>query len=205
MAETAKQPVVTETKEPTKSAPEATDARKAEPSLDDLLAEFGTKTREAAKPSTPETKPATATDPNLVEQVNTLSHEFARYASRADMDATIKAIRGDLDPEVFDDVLVESWLDSQARQDPRLTQAWLERREKPKQFEKVRAELGRSFGKKFSKLPDKAATEDREAVTAAVRGASTKAPEDRPPSYGSMSNQQVREDIEKRYGYTPNV
>ena len=30
----------------------------------------------------------------------------------------------EIDPEFFDDTFVESWMDAQARQDPRLADAW---------------------------------------------------------------------------------
>jgi hypothetical protein len=56
---------------------------------------------------------------------------------------------------------------------------------------------------KFSKLPDKAATEDRAAVTAAVRGASTKAPEGKAPSYGKMSDAEYNKDVEQKFGFRP--
>ena len=98
---------------------------------------------------------------------------------------------------------MEAWLDAQARSDPRLAAAWSQRHANPKQFQKVVTGLSQSFAKKYGKLPDKQATEDREAVTAAVRGASTRAPEGKAPDYSGKSDAEFREDVRKNYGFNP--
>lgn len=205
MAEDDKQTVVKETDGQTeKTGAEATDAR-TEDDLDSLLREFETEAKPPEKKSsaTPERKSDAATDPNLAEDVKSLKSELARMSSQKDMDATIKTIRGDLDPEVFDDAFMEAWLDTQARNDPRLQRAWSERHANPKQFARVTSELGKNFSKRFSSLPNKEATEDREAVTAAVRGASNKAPEGKPPEYGNLSDSEFAQEIEKTHGFRP--
>jgi hypothetical protein len=99
-----------------------------------------------------------------------------------DMNATIKNVRGDLPEELFDGPLVQAWIDAQAKKDPRLATAWANRHTDPKKFEQVVGALGKEFSKIRPKLPDKQATEDREAVTAAVRGASTQAPAGKAPT-----------------------
>ena len=151
------------------AAVEAQDAR--EDDLDALLKQF-----DETKPEPkPEPKPDEIT-PDAIKRLEGLERTIAEERYRKDMTETLKVVRGDLDPEIFDDTLVEAWIDTQARNDPRLSRAWQERNSNPKQFAKVREQLGKAFAAKFSKLPDKQATEDRETVAAAIRGASTKAP-----------------------------
>jgi hypothetical protein len=176
--------------------------------LDTLLSEFdeGANKTSAAAQTQPE--PKTVTDNDLkqtYEQMRAFVGEAQGLRFRQDMDATIKDVRGDLDSDLFDADFVESWLDGQARKDPRLANAWANRSANPKAFQKVKTELGRNFQKKYGKLPDKGATEDREAVTAAVRGASTQAPASKAPDFSGMSNAEFREAHKKHYGYYPNV
>lgn len=187
----------------------APDARNDGDDLDRLLSEFDESGR-ARTPPAP-AQPATTTGAAdtdlraLADEVRGLRTERQQETFRKDMDTTIKDVRGNLDPEFFDDVFVESWMDAQARLDPRLASAWANRHANPKQFAKVKESLGRTFAKKYGSLPDKAATEDREAVTAAVRGASTRAPEGKAPNFAGMSNQEFREAHKKEYGYYPSV
>ena len=180
----------------------ADSARNDGDELDKLLSEFdSSKTTQPPATAQPEQNTGAADDLKaLTDQVKGLLSETAQVKFRQDMDVTIKNVRGDLDPEFFDDTFVESWMDAQARQDPRLAAAWANRHANPKQFGKVVDTLGRTFVKKYGKLPDKAATEDREAVTAAVRGASTKAPPDTPPDLSKMSNAQFEAEKDRLFG-----
>jgi hypothetical protein len=173
--------------------------------LDTLLKVYDEKvTAPAATATTPEPKPGT--DPDLktladrLKRVDSLVTEANNLQFKRDMTDTVKTIRGDLDPTVFDDDLVEAFLNGKAKQDDRLAQAWLDRHAKPKQFEQVKTALAKDFAKKFSKMPDKAVTEDRELVSAAVRGASTRAPEGRPPEFGKMSNSDFQKEKDKLFG-----
>lgn len=179
------------------------DAQQDGDDLDKLLSEYETGTQQtpaaAASPQPGQT--AGADDLKaLTEQVKGLLTENQNAKFRRDMDATLKNIRGELDSEFFDDAFVESWIDAQARKDPRLSTAWNERDGNPRQFQKVVGQLSRDFAKKYGKLPDKAATEDREAVTAAVRGASTKVPEGQPPNYASMTDAELAREKDKLFG-----
>lgn len=201
----SKQPVTDQTKTPvTPGAEGAADARNDDgDDLDTLLASFDDQT----KPK-PKSGSDAATTPAREQPAGTVTHEpqqttdpVAReYIFRQDMDKTIKNVRGDLDAEFFDDTFVESWIDAQARQDPRLHQAWLNRQANPKQFQKVVETLGRNFSKKYGKLPDKGATEDREAVSNAVRGASTRAPEGQAPDFSRMSNNEFAAAKDRMFG-----
>lgn len=166
--------------------------------LDSLLKEFETQqapASETTQPARTEQQAGTAT--NTPQAQDPVARE---YIFRLDMEKTIKNVRGDLDAEYFDDSFVESWIDGQARKDPRLATAWTNRHSQPKQFEKVVGQLGREFAKKYGKLPDKAATEDREAVTHAVRGASQRAPEGQAPNFSSMSHNEFAAAKAKMFG-----
>lgn len=185
------------------------DARNQVDDLDALLSQWP---EPPAKPAADPPPPAAAVQQPEVAALKAQMDAFAgRVAEveqikfKADMGATIKDIRGELDPNVLDDGLVESWLDFQARQDPRLAQAWAQRDANPAQFRRVKVELGKKLAKQFGRLPDPAATEDRNAVTAAVRGSSTKAPAEPVPNYSGMSNAEYREAIKKEHGFDPGV
>lgn len=203
------QTAVDTTTAPAQPGATAPDARNDGDDLDRLLSEYDEsgRARTPPEPARPATNADTA-NPDLralADEVKGLRTERQQETFRRDMDAMTKNVRGDLDPEFFDDSFMEAWIDKQARDDPRLLQAFANRHANPKQFQKVVDTLGRSFNKRYSKLPDKSATEDREAVTAAVRGASTRAPEGKAPDYGKMSNQEFREAHKKEHGYYPSV
>lgn len=175
-------------------------------SVDALLDQFdaSVKTVEPAKPQPkPEQKlvPAEAAkapiDPDIAE--------IRGYITRQDINKAIGVVRGSLDPDKYDDALVEGYLNALATKDPRLAAAWQNRHNQPQAFQKILAAVGREFQKKHGTMPDRQATEDREAVTAAVRGASTKAPEGKAPDFSRMSTSEFREAHYKEYGYYPSV
>lgn len=203
MSENEEQTVVEESKDQSKTGAEEQDARQDDDDLDTLLAQYekDTESEASSKPG----KSGEAQDPNkeLMDRLQALEESTARSETRADLNKTIESIRGDLDPETFDDQFMEAWLDGRARTDPRLSQAWADRHNNPKQFQKVVGSLAKDFEKKFNSLPNKEATEDREAVAAAVRGASTKSPEGKAPNYGGKSNQEFADDVEKEFGFRP--
>lgn len=200
-----KQAVVDNTKAPPKAGAEVADARDDGDDLDTLLSQFDGGKKDA--PATPpEQKTGTDSDVKaLTEQVKGLVSDQQQRQFKTDMDVTIKKVRGDQPADYFDDTFMKAFIDAKASEDPRLAQAWVNRHNNPKAFEKVVSALGRSFADKYGKLPDKGATEDREIVTASVRGASTKAPEGKAPDFTGMSNAEFREAHKKEYGYYPPV
>lgn len=202
------QTAVDATPAPAQPGATAPDARNDGDDLDALLSEYDSSTRAPPAPASPAPATPGAADTDikaLTDEVRGLRTERQKEVFRRDMDAMVKDVRGDLNPELFDDRLVEAWIDGEARADPRLLQVFANRHENPKQFKKVVETLGRSFNKKWSKLPDRGATEDREAVTHAVRGASTHAPPDKPPDFANKSNAEFRNEVKEKFGYTPNV
>lgn len=174
--------------------------------LDTLLAQFELQTTKTDPPSPPAQQVTQTDQGNIAAELQALKstvNQFAEQNFRADLNALVKDVKGDLD---YDDDVVEAWIDAQARRDNRLQRAFLERKAKPEVFQRVAKELGREFSKRVSKRPDPALTEDREAVAAAVRGASThRAPESPPPSFGKQSNAEFRKHVMDTYGYDPGV
>lgn len=206
MSEALQQTVVDEANAPAQQGAEvAPNARAEADDLDVLLNDpvFSDKKDEPSIPK-PEQGATKAETPQAPLPDPAMSQILQRMY-REDMQKTVSKVRGSLDASLFDDTLVEAWLDAQAREDPRLQQAWLNRHSNAKQFEKVVEGLGRSFAKRYGKMPDRAATEDREVVTAAVRGASTKAPEGNAPNFSDMNNAEYRETVKKKYGFDPGV
>lgn len=203
---TTEQTAVDATKAPAlPGAADGQDARKDGDDVDALLNTFESSVKPAPEPKPqPKPEPKAGTDATT-PQPDPAVAEVRAYIRKQDMTKTVAAVRGDLDPERHDDRLVEAWLNVRATEDPRIANAWVNRHNSPQAFEKIVAHLGREFQKKYGNLPDKQATEDREAVTAAVRGASTKAPEGKAPDFAGMSNSQYREEHKKLYGYYPNV
>lgn len=198
MSEEKTQTVVDETNVTAQPVAEVTSAR-TDDDLDALLKEFDTETR-APEPAQPATAAPAATDPALANETVLSEAKFIRQERfQKDMDEMIKKVRGDLPEELFDGPLVQAWIDSQATKDPRLANAWANRHADPKKFEQVVSALGKQFSK-YGKLPDKQATEDREAVTAAVRGASTRAPEGKAPDYSRLTPAQFQAEKDRMFG-----
>lgn len=205
MSEETTQAVVEKPDAAATPAVEGTDARDTGDDLDALLQQFDTAAKpEPATASKPEQKPGAELDPKKIA-ADVRAEIEADNRFKADVDKTVKAIRGEIDPEIADDRFVRAYLDAEAEADPRLAQAFRDRNTKPREFAKVTEQLAKRFAAKFSRLPDKAATEDREAVTAAVRGASNRAPEGKAPDFTKMSRGDFKKQVEDQYGYTPRV
>lgn len=194
------QAAVDETKAPAQPGAEVTSAR-ADDDLDTLLAEF-----DGSKTSSPEpAKPATAAP--AADDVNDASAEVLRARDeirqdrfKRDMNDTIDKVRGDLPADFYDNTFMQAWIDAKASSDPRLATAWVQRNENPQKFKQVIGALGKEFAKKYGKLPDRQATEDREAVTAAVRGSSTRAPEGKAPDYAAMTPGDFQAEKDRMFG-----
>lgn len=191
------QAVVDETKVPAEPGAEVTSARDDD-SLESLLAEFDKGNPKQSEPAKPEPRAEAANDvKDATAEVLAARDEIRNERFQRDMNATIKEVRGDLPSDFYDDDFMVAWLDSMAKKDARLAQAWGDRNQNPQQFARVKAALAKDFAKRYGKIPDKQVTEDREAVTAAVRGASTKAPEGKSPDYSKMTDQELAAEWDK--------
>lgn len=152
---------------------EADGAQEATRNLDDILKEFDQESPGGSQVPEQQSQAGTDEVAALRQEVEQLRGELGSMQTNSEMPSVLSEIRGDLPVEVFDNDMVEGWLNQQAVKDKRIATAWANRRNNPAAFNEVKKALGKEFQKRLDKLPDKNATEDREAVTAAVRGAST--------------------------------
>lgn len=149
-----------------------TEGAGAQDDLDALLKEFETQDQTTKSETTTETKPDDLQE--VVAYVRNQQQSEILEQSRKDLSEAARIVKGDLK---IDDEIAEGYLHARANKDPRVAQAWAKRHENPSAYQKVLKSLGGDFAKKFADLPDQAATEDRAAVAAAVRGASTRTQE----------------------------
>lgn len=206
MAEATTQTAVKETDAPAKPATEATDAQAGD-DLDKWIAEYN---REApatrASPSTPEPKPNAGSDTEKFvsrdEFDRVVKSQTEERVSR-EIEQIVKTVKGDTK---VSERAVRGWLEEVAKEEKWLADAYF----RPKTAgdkDKALRWLKREFGKEFSPSPvvDENATADVEAVAAAVRGASTRAPEGKAPNYAGMNNAEYREAVKKEHGFDPGV
>lgn len=194
------QAVVDETKVAAVPATEATSARNDD-DLDTLLSQYDQSAPKPSEPAPPATAAPAANDVKEASaEVLAARDEIRSERFQRDMNATISDVRGDLPADLYDDDFIQSWIDAQAKKDSRLATAWVNRNTDPKNFAKVKAALGKEFAKRYNRIPDKQATEDREAVTAAVRGASTSAPSGKAPDYSKMTDAQLAAEKARLFG-----
>lgn len=206
MSEDNTQTVVDDTKASAKPDAAADNARVETDDLDTLLSQFdeGGEGSTDTKPK-PDKTSETTVDPAVKQRLDQLEKKLADDEFQKQITPVIQKVRGDISPDVLDDSEVLDWMEGRAKRDPRLRAAWIDRSKNPKAWDKVVDALGRELHKKFTKLPDAHATEDRAAVAASVRGASTQAPEGKAPDFSQMPTNEYREEHKKLYGYYPNV
>lgn len=99
---------------------------------------------------------------------------------------------------------VRRWFLAEAQINPHLHQAWIHRRDSDEHHDQALREIRRAFKRmqqSYSKRYDINATEDRNAVTAAMRGAGSAPPIETGASYGkrlnTMTDSEFRQEKEK--------
>jgi hypothetical protein len=202
--------------DPSGAPPAAAPAGSDADALDNLLAEFEAMRGDGQTPQSPQSdtphdagqqpppapqQPPPHASPNIEQRLDELQTQIQLDAARRDYNAAMAAVRGDADSRVFNDRFMHTWIDNEARTDLRLAQAWINRKADPRSYRDAVEKLGRRFHKEVvSTAPDRHATEDRELVTAAVRGASGRVPEGRPPDYSRMTDAQFAAEKDKLFG-----
>lgn len=190
---------VVETPAPASPGVTVENARAEGEDLSSLLAEYDNTTKPAP---VEQPKPAPQTQaPDPTARLSMLEAAVLKQ----DITKTINQVRGDMDPGFFDDGLVKGWLNAQADANPKLNEIFQNRYANEALYDRTVKALQKEFTKRYSKLPDRAATEDVEAVAAAVRGSSNRLPEGRAPAYGNQSNAEFRKSVKEKYGYDPGV
>jgi len=144
----------------------------AQEDLDTLLGQFDESTSQEAS-----TEAETGGQQESVsrEEFQALQSSITNQQYQSDMSDVTKVIKGELDVPYVDDSFVETWLNNEANKNPKLAQAWANRHVNPDAFQKVTNSLAKQFQEKFN--VDAKTTSDMDAVTSAVRSASTKSPE----------------------------
>lgn len=194
------QTVGTGTEATPQASAEVTTAQGSGFDLDGLLSEFTEQTKPTTQPQTEPQKPA----PTQVVDVEARK-ELAELKFEKEWKPVLTRIRGDIPSDVISDEELTDLMNGRAARDPRLKNAWENRASNPAAWGKLEKALNGEISKKFQKLPDPNTTEDVEAVTAAVRGASNKAPPAQAPKFGSMSNAEYRKYVKENHGYDPGV
>lgn len=163
-----------------KQASEAEGARTQ--TLEELLASYESNASDP-QPASPSVSDDKATDGGSDNKVAELERKFAELERQnqeaqyqTDVSSAVKAIRGDLPSEIFTDAHMEGWLTAEAKRDPRIAKAWMDRADNPQLWGQIQSQLSTRFSDWLKSLPDAKATEDRAAIADAVRGASTTAP-----------------------------
>lgn len=198
MSEADTQAVAKEPEAQATPAAEVQSAQENTSSLDDLLSEFVTAT-------TPQPAPQVAATPQNAEphwiqlrsELDQLKASKVAEKEASDLSQFIKDVRRDGNEEDWE---IDGFLNHLAKTDKRVLEAW-GRRDNPADRNKLlnyaRSKLDASRAQKAKKAVDPVATADREAVAAAVRGTSTKAPEAPAPNYGAMSDRDLDAEIAK--------
>lgn len=121
--------------------------RNAEPSLDELLAEWdndepGKSGKEGAPSKPDKAPPGDGRSDADKQRLEKLEQRLAMQDYEKAMGQAVNAVKGDL--EVEDD-FVEFWLNKQADQDPRLMKLWEQRDTRRAEWSKALEALGRQF------------------------------------------------------------
>lgn len=99
----------------------------------------------------------------------------------------------------------DKWLIAEFHINGSLQSAWDNRSDGDKgegmiHFERVFDRTMKKLHKEFSSRPDRQATEDKEAVTAAVMGSAKEAPRKPPPNYNDMSDAEFKKSVRDEHG-----
>jgi hypothetical protein len=177
--------------------PPAEDTTGAPDDLDVLLSEYDKANGSDSEPEQKQESPKDTADKDdrldrLLERK--LAERDAVQQSKADLEKTVKALKGD-DLAYLPDDLVEGYLETKSRKDQRLLNAWVDRRANPEKWNKILGSLRQELETLTGGKVDRDQTDSSDAVAAAVRGASTKAPSHDTPfdgkSLGSMSDAEL--------------
>lgn len=133
------------------------------------------------------------------------SEQIASEKAEKDLQNAISTVRGNLPAEVFDDGMVQAFLQGKANSNEDIYNAWMQRADNPQAFNRVVKHLGKEFHKKFGKMSgyDSQATDTRDAVVAAVKGKSGKAKEGAKPNYGGLNDGDFKQSIKDEFGFDP--
>ena len=197
MSEENTQTVAPATEPAVSPAADVASAQNTTPDLDALLSDFEAQTKPQPAPQAAPTTPSPEWQ-RLQSEIDSLKRERLIERERTDVAKVISELKGDAQ---IPDYAVRGWLSTMAESDPRINSIWEQRDSNPQAAKKLVAGLKAKFAAEQAKNKpvDADATSDKLAVAAAVRGTSTKAPEEPKKNYGAMNNAEFRQELSK-YG-----
>jgi hypothetical protein len=168
--------VAEEAKEEPKEATPAESGAAQTDGLDELLKEFDQRREatEAPQVQATEPKPEQQIDVNALAVLEKRLNDQEARSARRELEQLFDRFTDGVQADNLD---AEAFLNAMALRDPRINQAYMNRGESPKRWNAVESELKKDFSKRFGKKVDRQVTDSRDAVTAAVRSASTAAPQ----------------------------
>ena len=193
MTDTTTQAAVDATDATAKPVADVNNAQDTGDDLDTLLSQYEAQTAKAAPASPPQTPQVTQPQTPSIDADRVRRIEDRLF--KQDLDEAVSGIVGDLKVPRR---MATGWLDQMARERPAIANAFMQKDSNPQGWKQVQQSLAREFAREVESVSyDKNVSEDRSAVAAAVRGASTKAPTEPPPNYSSLSNSEIREEYRK--------
>ena len=173
--------------------------------LSRLLAEVPDDTPAKSAPK-PDSQAKTPKASDEVAQTLDDVRQFMRQQQERDFDRgvaeAVKIVKGDTNVR---DKVARAWLEAEAQEDSRLLTAFRQRDRHPKRWESILKAKAGEFAKEFPSH-DPAATKDREALAASVRG-STKSRKDEddqmtPQEAAAMSSDEYHA-WKRKHGWAP--
>lgn len=180
------QAVVEQTEEQSQTASEEAGAQDMD--LDTLLKEFEVEPPETKADEEPKLSPDDVRE--AVRFARESRERSAREATDKAISEAVKVAKDELTdlPVELSDRAVRGLLEAYAGENPKFTQAFVNRHKNPDAWNKALRVVAKDFRNDFSPV-DRNATDDREAIASAVRAASTPAQRsEETPDWGRMSD-----------------
>jgi hypothetical protein len=151
----------------------------SEDDLDRLLNEYKasheTETPADTPPDTEGKQPAV--DGNELSRFKDVADYVEHQRHRSEMDGLVKSVKGGNDAlSGLTDAWIEGRLEVEARNDPRVRQAWSQRAKDPTNWGRVLDGIGKKIAKEIAPAADGQLSKDREAAQASVRNRSNQPP-----------------------------
>ncbi len=124
------------------------------------------------------------------QELRAYEQQLALERDQKDAFAAFETIRGNLPAEMFDDRMLDAWVNSRAASDPAIQQAWQNRVSDPRTYERTLNKLAIEFGEKFRRYEPESEV-DHAAIAAAVRHQGGKVPAEPPPRFDRMSDAEL--------------
>jgi hypothetical protein len=138
----------------------------------------------------------------LEQAIAQMQHQQWLAEERADFDKVVSEIDEGL--RDFPDLpanFSRDWLMARGLDDPKLRDAFDNRRQFPRIWARAKQDATAQLYKLAASRPDRELTADRNAVAAAVRGASSSAtPHEPEPDLSNLNNAEFRRHVREKYG-----